>query len=160
MQKNSLFNQITDTLKSKAEIDRYACVSREVLNDFFMDVPGKNIAEPASVSSLQENSSIYNSRSRTSGNTAGPSGPIIQKAKPSSLTPATGAPTAQKPVESMGWQELADAVAQCRKCKLCQNRIKTVFGAGNQNADLMFIGEGPGADEDRQGIPFVGRVAG
>ena len=47
---------------------------------------------------------------------------------------------------------------QCRKCKLCQNRTNVVFGTGNKQADLMFIGEGPGADEDKQGIPFVGRA--
>lgn len=49
-------------------------------------------------------------------------------------------------------------LGDCRRCKLCEGRNKIVFGAGNPDADLLFIGEGPGADEDRQGIPFVGRA--
>ncbi len=52
-----------------------------------------------------------------------------------------------------------DADAQgCTKCKLHEGRNTVVFGVGNPNADLMFIGEAPGADEDRQGEPFVGRA--
>lgn len=50
-------------------------------------------------------------------------------------------------------------VKKCTKCKLCTlGRKQTVFGVGNPNADIMFIGEGPGADEDEQGIPFVGKA--
>lgn len=53
---------------------------------------------------------------------------------------------------------LADWVRPCRRCGLCQSRSQTVFGVGNPRADLMFIGEAPGADEDRHGEPFVGEV--
>jgi uracil-DNA glycosylase family 4 len=53
---------------------------------------------------------------------------------------------------------MAAVVAACRRCRLCEGRQQTVFGSGNPNADLMFIGEGPGAEEDRQGLPFVGRA--
>jgi uracil-DNA glycosylase family 4 len=52
----------------------------------------------------------------------------------------------------------AEVVAACRRCRLCEGRTKTVYGDGNRDADLMFIGEGPGAEEDRQGLPFVGRA--
>jgi DNA polymerase len=48
----------------------------------------------------------------------------------------------------------------CTKCPLAETRTKVVFGAGNADADLMFVGEGPGAEEDRQGLPFVGRAGG
>lgn len=54
--------------------------------------------------------------------------------------------------------EINDEVKKCTKCGLCQNRTNTVFGVGNENADVMFIGEGPGADEDREGEPFVGKA--
>ena len=54
--------------------------------------------------------------------------------------------------------EIEDEVKKCTKCKLCQNRTNTVFGVGNPNADVMFIGEGPGADEDQEGEPFVGKA--
>lgn len=56
------------------------------------------------------------------------------------------------------WEELEAECKQCRKCKLCQERTNVVIGVGNKNAELMFIGEGPGGDEDIQGIPFVGRA--
>jgi DNA polymerase len=49
-------------------------------------------------------------------------------------------------------------VSKCTKCPLRETRTKTVFGAGNADADLMFVGEAPGAEEDRQGLPFVGRA--
>lgn len=56
------------------------------------------------------------------------------------------------------WEELEKNCKVCKKCKLCKTRTNVVFGEGNKNADLMFIGEGPGADEDYSGIPFVGRA--
>ena len=56
------------------------------------------------------------------------------------------------------WEELEEAIKDCSKCKLCSGRNNIVFGTGNKNADIMFIGEGPGADEDIQGEPFVGKA--
>ena len=54
--------------------------------------------------------------------------------------------------------ELYREVASCARCPLAETRTKAVFGAGNADADLMFVGEAPGAEEDRQGLPFVGRA--
>jgi uracil-DNA glycosylase family 4 len=51
-----------------------------------------------------------------------------------------------------------DIGPDCRRCKLCEQRSKIVFGVGDPHARLVFVGEGPGADEDAQGIPFVGRA--
>ncbi len=51
-----------------------------------------------------------------------------------------------------------DVIGDCTRCRLCEGRTKLVFGVGNPRARLMFVGEGPGADEDRQGEPFVGRA--
>ena len=56
------------------------------------------------------------------------------------------------------WEELEESIKGCNKCKLCKTRQNIVFGIGNKQAKLMFIGEGPGADEDRLGEPFVGRA--
>jgi uracil-DNA glycosylase family 4 len=49
-------------------------------------------------------------------------------------------------------------IGDCRRCRLCEQRNKIVFGSGNEQARLVFVGEGPGADEDAQGLPFVGRA--
>ncbi|HEU5251978.1 MAG TPA: uracil-DNA glycosylase [Solirubrobacterales bacterium] len=54
--------------------------------------------------------------------------------------------------------ELFEEVKRCTRCPLHETRTKAVFGAGNADADLMFVGEAPGAEEDRQGLPFVGRA--
>lgn len=56
------------------------------------------------------------------------------------------------------WQQLERAVSGCTKCELHTSRTQTVFGIGNNNADLLIIGEAPGRDEDLQGEPFVGRA--
>ena len=56
----------------------------------------------------------------------------------------------------MDWLQLEQACLGCTKCQLSQTRKNVVFGVGNQNADIMFIGEGPGEQEDLQGEPFVG----
>ena len=56
------------------------------------------------------------------------------------------------------WEELEESIKNCNKCKLCNGRRNIVFGTGNKEADLMLIGEGPGADEDIQGIPYVGKA--
>ena len=56
----------------------------------------------------------------------------------------------------LGWNELQQACASCTRCGLCEKRNKVVFGVGNPNADVMFVGEGPGENEDLQGEPFVG----
>jgi uracil-DNA glycosylase family 4 len=60
------------------------------------------------------------------------------------------------PREALDAQERA--LAGCRRCKLCEGRNSIVFGSGNPQADFVVIGEGPGADEDAQGKPFVGRA--
>ncbi|TWO69865.1 uracil-DNA glycosylase [Caenimonas sedimenti] len=61
-------------------------------------------------------------------------------------------------VEEMAWDSLAQTVAACRACKLCDGRRNTVFGVGPQRADWMVIGEAPGENEDLQGEPFVGQA--
>ena len=53
--------------------------------------------------------------------------------------------------------EVAAEAATCTRCRLAEGRTNVVFGMGDPHADLMFVGEGPGAEEDRQGLPFVGR---
>ncbi len=56
----------------------------------------------------------------------------------------------------LNWDELEKQCLACTKCQLCQTRHNVVFGVGNKNADVMFVGEGPGEQEDLQGVPFVG----
>lgn len=63
-----------------------------------------------------------------------------------------------EPVAALDWEALQRRVSGCRLCELAETRTQTVFGVGNRQADWLIIGEAPGADEDRQGEPFVGRA--
>ena len=62
------------------------------------------------------------------------------------------------PPPGLSWDEIAGLVRECRLCGLCETRTQTVFGTGDRRARLMVVGEAPGAEEDRQGEPFVGRA--
>ena len=70
----------------------------------------------------------------------------------------------QFPLEKKDWENarslklLENQICNCTSCILHEGRNKFVFGTGNPNADVMVIGEGPGAEEDKQGLPFVGRA--
>ena len=79
---------------------------------------------------------------------------------PSSVVVARAGAEAVQPdsAADLDWDELRDAVAACQRCDLHATRTQTVFGVGNREARWMFIGEAPGAEEDRQGEPFVGRA--
>jgi DNA polymerase len=80
--------------------------------------------------------------------------------------PAPGAPARTDPgssaldpqLSTLNWEQLRTAVQTCTDCHLHQARTQTVFGVGAESADLMIVGEAPGAEEDRQGEPFVGRA--
>ncbi|HEX7607272.1 MAG TPA: uracil-DNA glycosylase [Usitatibacter sp.] len=63
-----------------------------------------------------------------------------------------------RPVAEMDWDALREAVRACTACGLCRQRKQAVFGVGAESATWLFIGEGPGADEDEQGEPFVGQA--
>jgi DNA polymerase len=83
-------------------------------------------------------------------------GPSQSLSPPQALRP----PVAEESetLAGLGWPELEERVRNCRACALHATRTQTVFGVGNRSAKWMIIGEAPGADEDRQGEPFVGRA--
>ncbi|UCE89753.1 MAG: uracil-DNA glycosylase [Pseudomonadota bacterium] len=75
-----------------------------------------------------------------------------------SVVAASGMPMPAGDVATLDWAALEARVAGCTLCELHRSRTQTVFGVGNRAADWLVIGEAPGADEDRQGEPFVGRA--
>jgi uracil-DNA glycosylase len=88
--------------------------------------------------------------------------PLLQ---PQTVSPLGPVPRVTTPVDAEGraariaqldWDELEADVAQCSACGLCAERQQVVPGMGDRAARVMFVGEGPGAEEDRQGLPFVG----
>lgn len=81
---------------------------------------------------------------------AGAAEPVVQ--------PAANSQTYADEVAALAWPELEARVAACTRCELHRTRTHPVFGVGDRTAQWMIIGEAPGADEDRQGEPFVGRA--
>ncbi|AXQ31734.1 uracil-DNA glycosylase [Solimonas sp. K1W22B-7] len=84
-----------------------------------------------------------------------PAAPPKPRPAPVAAEAPAGKPLIEVPAD---WDGLRAVVKDCRQCKLCQTRTQTVFGVGIESAPLMVVGEGPGADEDIQGQPFVGRA--
>lgn len=80
------------------------------------------------------------------------------RVSPPEAMPVAAVPESAAGDAGGGWDPLRAAVRDCRKCRLCETRTQTVFGVGPARASLMVVGEGPGADEDAQGEPFVGRA--
>lgn len=79
----------------------------------------------------------------------------VKNADPDLTPPATGVKASSR---GGGLEKLKDAICGCRKCPLGKSKLNFVFGVGNPNAELMFVGEGPGFDEDHKGEPFIGRA--
>jgi len=93
------------------------------------------------------------------GNSPQPLNPIPEAVQPRESQEARQIPQPSgPPIAELDWPSLRERVASCTACVLSESRTQAVFGVGNQNADLLIIGEAPGADEDRQGEPFVGRA--
>ena len=84
-------------------------------------------------------------------------GTAAQQAVPGSPV-AESAAGGEPGISALDWPDLESRVAPCTRCALHETRTRTVFGTGNRAADWMIVGEAPGADEDRQGEPFVGRA--
>lgn len=138
--KPDIFDEIILFLKENPAAAEGAALSPELAEDFF-----------------------HGQREKTAPAT--PAAPAVATGAPRRIVPSvpaaapppkTTAPAAD--TDSMGWQELRQAALHCKECELCATRRSVVFGEGPENARLMFIGEGPGADEDAQGRPFVGRA--
>jgi DNA polymerase len=76
----------------------------------------------------------------------------------SPMQPLTPSPSEATAVAGMDWDQLTTAIANCRQCRLGETRKQAVPGVGDRQADWLFVGEGPGADEDERGEPFVGQA--
>ena len=131
---DTFFDDIIKSLKIESELERYTLIAPKVLEEFYSaEIPGKG-----------KSCSAQNAVAHPSESAKMPSPPPLQ-VEPAALM-------------MMNMQVLYKTALSCSRCPLAQNRKNVVFGAGNPNADLMFIGEGPGRDEDEKGVPFVGEA--
>jgi DNA polymerase len=127
------------------------------LSPFYLD--RQNSGKRISSVPLQPSESIEESplpktsaKSSPAPNPAEPKSPVSRVVAVSSLFEATNK------IAGDTLPIVRTDLGECTRCKLHKTRNKIVFGDGNSNADLVFVGEGPGADEDAQGLPFVGRA--
>lgn len=124
------------------------------------------LGERSSPSSLATPTATPDSAGPAGGEAPKGGGETIHAAAPALFAPDELAPDADQIAEAVKLADPAaalarlrsDVIGECRRCRLCEQRSKVVFGVGDPRARLMFIGEGPGADEDRIGEPFVGRA--
>jgi DNA polymerase len=140
LKQGTFLDDVITTLRIESEINGKVNISQEVLKEFFAQT-----SLPESKLLFQQAEQQLHSQKEISSHISsdlGGSGTISQTVN----------------FSEMNLKELENFTLQCRKCALCQRRNKVVFGQGSQDADLMFIGEGPGRDEDIQGIPFVGEA--
>ena len=138
------FDEIVLALRDREMDTPQVYVSKEVLLEFYRGVPARK----------QPESAFYRPDALPSGGRGEPCKGSEKREETEALSTSI---TFSLPGE-MDWEELERCVSCCTKCPLCRNRKNTVFGQGNRNARLMFIGEGPGAEEDKQGLPFVGEA--
>jgi len=150
--------------------------SREAVQDVAPDVPGRempletaqtDIVSPqilpdvAPVPSVSESEPLPVVSDVSVGNTGAdeePPLPTDDFMPGLDMSEVSSQPAPVIDVSRLGWPELQTTVSSCTACELHKTRTQTVFGVGNRTAQWMIIGEAPGADEDQQGEPFVGRA--
>ena len=145
MAEKTFYDEIVECLRLTRRNTPAVPVSDEVLKEFMTDVPVRPEVRPEPV---PPSVPVPEQPAVQAESIPAPS-PVRQPVRPS-VTAAE--------VAAMGWEDLAAAVARCQACRLCETRRNTVFEDGSRQARLLFFGEGPGADEDAQGVPFVGRA--
>ena len=128
--KKDIFDEIIEHLQELQSQSKTTFIAPEIVNEFFSDKQNTPIPAQNAAPSVQQ-------------------APVATSFSDKAMDTA---------LEKMNFAELAATAQNCQKCPLCADRNNVVFGEGSQNADLMFIGEAPGYDEDQQGRPFVGKA--
>ena len=147
MRKPDIFDEIIQSLKTGAQTGADTSMDEETLRALF-HTPVRKAAPQPPVSAPAPARSPVVSEVRSQVRP-------VQQAAP--MQNIQGVPPAYAP-DMPDWESLRTECAACMKCRLGPTRTNMVFADGNPHAELMFIGEGPGADEDATGVPFVGRA--
>ncbi len=154
--KDELKNLVTDLRKflQSADEDDLTLKAAPYTQAAFKVLPSKTAAqEPKAEQTLAQSAPVQDKLQNDSQN-ALQSDMLFEEKDPVNQQNNTQAPASKEQI----LKELAEQITTCSRCDLGSTRIKAVPGEGNINAKLMFVGEGPGYDEDRQGRPFVGRA--
>ncbi len=151
MQKRDIFDDIIDILADRQrQGSQTIYLSDETRAALFVQETNAAVKEKAR-SVPQSQSQRPTSRRRPASQQPRPPAERRQPAPA-----ATASSTPRPDVQHLEWPDLKECVATCKHCDLAQSRTHVVFGEGDEKADVMFIGEGPGYHEDQSGRPFVG----
>jgi DNA polymerase len=120
--------------------------------------PERQAAEPAILDRAEISSSVGAHEPRQAATRSTHSGEEAMSARKAQFSSPLIAPEVPLAERAAALQIIREEIGECTRCALHKGRNKIVFGDGSPTARLMFVGEGPGADEDAQGIPFVGRA--
>jgi DNA polymerase len=145
--------QLIEALKDQKEI-----FGDELFEEKYLNRRTKVIREPGSVSKLNEKSNLKLNLTKNRNREAGTPSNVYELIQGEANDGSFSNASPKDWEVSTNLINLNKLICECQKCVLGATRNKFVFGSGNQNADVMVIGEGPGADEDAQGLPFVGRA--
>ncbi len=147
MRKPDIFDEIIQCRKTGEKTGADTSMDEETLRAFFTPPVLRTVARPRAVPSPVHPSVSSQERQQVRA--------VPRQAAP--VQSIQGLPPAYAP-DMPEWESLRTECAACTKCRLGPTRTNMVFADGNPHAELMFIGEGPGADEDATGVPFVGRA--
>jgi uracil-DNA glycosylase family 4 len=158
-------DQIPEALQKKL-LERLSFYNDLGIRLFYRDRSAVPRSESHAITStpviLEEETTLAKSRYKPEMKKAAPENmPLAPTAVKSALLPVPAGPSLFESVERIAGDTLPviqSDLGECTRCKLHRTRNKIVFGDGNPKAQLVFVGEGPGADEDAQGLPFVGRA--
>ena len=149
----TFFDDVLTTLSIQTEENPLVSLSSECINNLFSDSPALNSQNNYNAPQNNFVQAQAQAQIQPQVNPV-PVNPTFQK--PQQVIPNVTLQTSNADMSQFDLKTLENYCRQCHKCAFSASRKQVVFGQGNPNADLMFIGEDPGAEEDNQGLPFVG----
>ena len=152
MRKPDIFDEIIQCLKTDAQTGADTSMNEETLRDLY----ARPVRRPATQPQVPVQATAR-VQAAAQVQTTAPGAPPRPRQQAAPAQSIQGIPPAYAP-DMPDWESLRTECAACMKCRLGPTRTNMVFADGNPHAELMFIGEGPGADEDATGVPFVGRA--
>src|SRR5215475_6139181 len=152
---------LPESLKQKIS-DRLRFYEDIGIGPFYRDRPGVlHAREPQAPATIEQTTSQLQEPSLLKGESKAlppVETPAVPSRKIEPLRADTGLSLFETKIENDTLLKIREDLGDCKRCRLHKTRHNIVFGDGNPNAELVFVGEGPGADEDEQGLPFVGRA--
>ena len=155
---SNFFDDIIRTLSIESESAKFANIDADVLKEFYSVTGGNINVEPPPAPPPPSSQPAPTSASPATQTQAPPPPQEQPKSEAAPQLPVGMSDADLAAIAQMDMNTLQHNAKSCNRCPLYKERKNLVFGAGNPQANLMFIGEGPGRDEDEQGVPFIGEA--